>query len=71
MTFHRPDLEMHCLRRGHWMVEGYHVERVGRSRWEVTSRFLGHPVATHGIGSTLTDACRLVWELLCTRSDAH
>ena len=68
---YRPDLEMHCLRRGHWMVEGYHVERVQRSRWEVTSRFLGHPVATHGIESTLTDACSLVWELLCTRRDGE
>jgi hypothetical protein len=44
------------------MVEGYHVERVQRARWEVTSRFLGEPVEP-----TLTDACSLVWELLCTR----
>lgn len=67
MSFHRPDLEMQCLRRGHWMVEGYHVERVQRARWEVTSRFLGEPVRTLGVEPTLTDACSLVWELLCTR----
>lgn len=71
MTFYRPDLEMHCLRPGHWLVEGYHVERTQRSCWEVTSRFLGDPVATHGIEPTLTDACRLVWELLCARRDGE
>jgi len=49
------------------MVEGYHVERVQRARWEVTSRFLGEPVRTLGVEPTLTDACSLVWELLCTR----
>ena len=71
MTFFRPDLEMHCIRPGHWMVEGYHIERIQRTRWEVTSRFAGHPTISHGTEATLTDACVLVWELLCTRSDAH
>ena len=62
MSFHRPDLEMQCLRRGHWMVEGYHVERVQRARREVTSRFLGEPVRTVGVmgdGRTYDFACAL------------
>jgi hypothetical protein len=63
VTFYRPNMEMRCIRPGHWVVEGYHIEKTGRARWEVSTRHIGHPVTPHGAAPTLTDACGLVWRL--------
>jgi hypothetical protein len=67
--FYRPeDLEMRCVASGHWIVEGYHVERRhtnGAHGWEVSHRFNGQPATFYGRRRSLTEACELVWALMC------
>ena len=79
--FYRPEaMEMGCLRPGHWMVEGYEVERHrkdGKVWWQVFER-RGVQVREdepyslvetfHGKRRTLTEACDLVWDILCRRN---